>query len=110
MRQVKLDSSTQNIEFAVENGNARAPAMIFQPHISPQGQANVVALRPLKAKLPALDTGELFEGTMVNFDQPRPVYQHFSLRFRHVEAVGRPMLRVAVWVNGPKHLHQPIAA
>jgi hypothetical protein len=54
-----ISNCCHDVEFAVKNRDMRTPAMQFQAHISAQRQPNVVALRMLKAKLPALDTSEL---------------------------------------------------
>ena len=44
MSQVKANRCSENIEFRVENGKTRAPTTAFQADISPQRQANVIAL------------------------------------------------------------------
>ena len=67
----------------------------------------MVALRPLQAKLPTLNAGELLNGTMINLNQPSAVSQKLTLGFAHSQPVGRPVVRVAVWVNGPKYFTTP---
>ena len=84
--------------------------MIFQPDIGAQGQTNVIALGTFESKLTTLHARKLLERSMIDFDQPSPIRQHLALRFGHVQAIGRPVVRVAVWVNRPKYLDQPITA
>jgi hypothetical protein len=47
--------NANDVQFAMENGDMSVPTMQFQAHLRPQRQANVVALRPLQAKLTALN-------------------------------------------------------
>ena len=110
MSQIMPNRSTNDVEFAVADGHTSTPTMHLQTHIGAQCQADVVTLRTLDAKLSALNTRELLKGTVIDFDQPRPIRQELTLRVGHVEAAGRPMLRVAVRVNRPKHFHHAIAA
>jgi hypothetical protein len=110
MSQVKAHCYANDIELTVENGHASAPAMKLQAHIGAQRQANVVALGTFKAKLPAFNAGELLERAMLDFHQSCAVRQHFALGFGKVKAISSPIVRVAVWVNRPKHLDHAIAA
>jgi len=110
MSQVQTNSDTKNVEFAIENGGVRPPRMIFQPHIRPQCQSNVVALGTFETKLPPLNVREPLEGAMVDFNQLHQVCEHFLLGFGHVEATSRPTLRIALWIDRPKYLDHAIAA
>ncbi len=109
MSEIEANCHANNIEFAVENGDASGPAMNLQAQIGAQCQANVVALRTLQAKLSTLTAGELLNGAMIHLYQPGAVSQDVTLRFRHVQTVGDPVVRVAVWVNRPKYLDHAVA-
>jgi len=110
MSQVNTNGRANNVELAVENGQASAPALVFQAQVGPQRQADVVALRPLQAKLPTLNTRELLDRPMIHFHPPSAVSQEVALRFGHTQAIGSPGVRLAVWVNRPKYLDHAIAA
>lgn len=67
--------------------------------IGTQSQTNVVALCSLQAKLTCFNARKLLERTMIHFDQPGSVSQELTLSFSHLQTVGRPVIRVAMWVN-----------
>jgi len=110
MSQVKANYQANNVEIAVKNGQARTPAMIFQAQVGTDSQTNVVALCPLQAQLPTLNAHELLECAVIHFHQPSALSHELTLGFVHLHATGRPVVRVAVWVNGPKYFDEPIAA
>jgi hypothetical protein len=104
MSQVKTKRRAKNVQFVVENGQASAPAMLFQAQVGAQRQADGVTLRPLQAKLPTLNPRKLLQRPMRYLDQPSTVSQELALRLRHGQAISRPVVvvRVAGWVNRPK--------
>jgi hypothetical protein len=55
MSQIMPNRNANDVQFAMENGDMSVPTMQFQARLRPQRQANVVALRPLQAKLTALN-------------------------------------------------------
>jgi hypothetical protein len=104
MNQTVPNSRTRDVKFAVQNRDKWQ----CQAYIGAQRQANVVGLRTLKAKLPALATDKLLQGTMTHIDQLGALRQKL-LHVDYGQATGCPMLHFAVWVNRPKHLDQVIA-
>lgn len=110
MNQIEPNRKANAVQFGVEKGDTSAPTLNFQAPISAQRQSDGVGLSALQAKLPALTAGELLEGPMINRSQPSAIRQAVTLRFSHVQALGRPVVRLAGWVNRPKPFDQTRAA
>ena len=84
--------------------------MIFQAQVGTQRQPDVIALRTLPAKLSRLNARKLLDGALVNLDQPGTIRHELALRVGHRQATGRPVVRVAVWVNRPKYFDHAVTA
>jgi len=110
MSQVKRNCGADNVKLAIEKGKSGAPAMVFQAQVGTQRQADVVALRTFQAKLSRLNASKLLEGAMIHLDQPSPIGVELALWVAHRQAAGRPVVRVAVWVNRPQNLDHAVAA
>lgn len=70
----------------------------------------MVALRNFEPKLTALDSSELLEVAVIGFNGPGILSGTLALQVGHEQVGGCPVVRVAVYVNGPKHLDQPISS
>lgn len=79
--------------------------MILQTDEGPDGHPDVVALSPGGSNLAAFDSGELLETSMVLFDRPGELGEDEPAGFVQAKVVGRPVRRVAVWSDCPKHFH-----
>ena len=68
----------------------------------------MVHLRPGRPGLGLLDTAALLEAPVVVLDGTSPFGQFFEPARGHLQATGRPVLRVSVRGDGPEHLDEPI--
>ncbi len=82
---------------------------MFEAQKGPDGQTYMIALRPRGADLRAFHPTELLETPMVGLDRPNLSRPCLLLGVAHLHMIGRPVLRVTVWGDDPKHLDQPIA-
>src|ERR687886_3024707 len=69
----------------------------------------MVSLGALTARLAPLDPTELLETPMIFFNRPDLPRPALALERRHRQVVGRPVFRVTVWGDDPKHPDHPIA-
>src|SRR5690606_10992934 len=110
MGKIVANGKANDVELAGADGDASFPAMKFETDICSERQADVVALRTFEAKLSSFDACELLERPMVDFDQPGSIGKQFALGVGHGQATGRPVVRVAVWVNRPRHFDHALTA
>jgi hypothetical protein len=70
MREILTDGRTKDAGFGFKPGDARTQAIGLQTDRGTDCQADVVTLRDFQAVLSALNTSELLETTMVDFNLP----------------------------------------
>jgi hypothetical protein len=62
------------------------------------------------AALASPDSTTLLNAAMILFDIPSKILEQFSIRFRCVQDMGRPMSWFLVGVNNPEHLDETVLA
>jgi len=70
----------------------------------------VTSLNLFFATLTSLDTATLLDATMIHLDIPTKVLERFSIGFRGIRNVGRPVFWFFFGVNNPKHPDEPVLA
>src|SRR3989304_918838 len=108
MSQIQTHSGTDNARLRFKPRDTCLKPVSFKANICTDGQANVVTLRDFEAVLATLDTGKLFEATMVDLNLPGIQGVKGSLLDGHIQAAGGPVFRVAVCADCPKNLDPAI--
>jgi hypothetical protein len=83
--------------------------MDFRSHKSPQGEGDVAHLGSGRPDLSFLHAAALLEAPMVVLDRPGFPRQTLPLIGAQGQVVSRPVFRVPIWSDGPKHLDEPVA-
>ena len=109
MSQILPDGISDDVSLSLIPTHAGFESMNFQTHESPNRKRDMSHLSVRRADLCFFDTTTLLNTSMVAFDRPGLLLQLFKLLHRHVQLIGRPVLRVSVWRNHPKHLDEPVA-
>ena len=108
MSQIQMHCRADDARLCIIPGDARLKTMSFEANKCTDHQTNMIALRNFEPVLATLNTGELFETTMVDFNLPGIQGVKRSLFNGHVQAAGSPIFRVAICADRPKHLDPPV--
>ena len=109
MRSVDISSNSfaDDVPFGLEPTDTRLKPMPFQTQKCSQCQPDVVALSAGFARRTSFHSGELFEPPMVVLDPPGLLCVIDARQLVHVQVVGNPVPRAAVFSNDPERLDRP---
>jgi len=99
-----------NRAFRLVPAGTRIQAMRFQVKKRNQREENMASLDNLFAALASLDSTTLLNASMILFDIPTKILERFSVGFRCVQNIGRPIFRVLVGVNNSEYLDETVLA
>ena len=108
MSQIRPNGSPDNVRLGFIPAHPHLQPVRFQPHEGAQRQLDVAALRRLQLRLALLDPAALLDAAMIHLNPkrlPRPLR---PLGFTHGQVARRPVFRVAVCGDRPKHADEPV--
>jgi hypothetical protein len=108
MSQIQTHSRADNTCLGFKPGNTRLKPIDFKAHKGPDCQSDMIPLRDFEPILTTFNTRKLFQASMVNLNLPGIQGIEGCLLNGHVQAAGRPIFRVAVCADRPKHLDPTI--
>src|SRR5688500_3951833 len=109
MSQISAYCVADNSRFRLKVGDIASQTLSFQTNEGANSQPNVIALGDFQTKLSTLNARKLLQTAMVNFNLSGIQCVGGSLFKPHSQLTRRPVFRVAVWVNRPKHFNPAIA-